>query len=87
MSDLPRVGYWRDDIGGRLVPAMLDYLHHRPLSDEQCATLRAYFRQWMACPWLGAQLDQLRAEVDGLTSRDAIARWLDRAAAAGIDPL
>jgi hypothetical protein len=51
--------------------------------------LRAYLRQWIeAYAWLEEdELFTLRQEVDQLTSREAIDRWLDAALDLGIDPL
>jgi len=82
-------GYWRNETSGVLAPAIEAYLQHRLMTDEQIAAMRAYLRQWiMAGDWLGgADIDELRAGLDGLTSRAALDRWLDAALDLGIDPL
>jgi hypothetical protein len=64
------------------------YLKHEPLDDGQIAAIRAYLRQWIDAPvWHGPAINDLRAGIDGLTSRQAIRQWLDEAAEAEIDPL
>ena len=87
--DLAKIpGYWMAETSGVLRPAVMAYLHGRPLSGGQVAALRAYLRQWIGAPcWQGAAIAELRRGIDDLTSREAITRWLDRAEAAGIDPL
>jgi hypothetical protein len=58
------------------------------MTPGEIAAMRAYLRQWIMAPgWQGPAIDALRAAVDGLTSRQAIERWLDKAVDAGIDPL
>jgi len=54
---------------------------------EHITALRAYFRQWMAGPWQGPEIDKLRSDVDGLTSRAAVELGLDVATDEGLDPL
>jgi hypothetical protein len=90
-------GYWRFETSGVLRPAVEAYLNDAPLTTEQIAALRAYFRQWIGSPvwdqnphsgpeeqgWLG----RMRADIDGLTSRAAIERWIEAAIDGGIDPL
>jgi hypothetical protein len=91
-------GYWMYETSGVLRPAMEAYLQHKELlSDEQIATLRAYFRQWIdssvwdnnphidadSCAWLA----MMRLRVDKLTTREAIDSWLADASDAGMDPL
>jgi hypothetical protein len=79
-------GYWLHETSGVLRPAVEAYLAGGESSAAHVATLCAYFRQWMeAAPWGGA--DELRAKVDGLTSRATIEDWLDQALDLGIDPL
>ena len=90
-------GFWQDESSGRLAPAVMAYLEGGELDDQGIAILRAYFRQWIgATAWdqnphmtddTRAWLAALRADIDGLTSREAIADWLERAEAGGIDPL
>lgn len=86
MDGFPR--YWKDERSGTLRPVVEAYLQGKPLSAKQCATMRAYLRQWIMAPvWVGPDLAELRAAVDGLTERAAIARWIAAAEALGIDPL
>lgn len=81
-------GYWMHETSGALRPAIETYLCGAPMSPDQIAALRAYLRQWIFAPtWLGDDIDALRSRIDALTSREAIAAWLDDAAAVGIDPL
>jgi hypothetical protein len=72
---------------GVLRPAVEAYLTAAELTPERIAALRAYFRQWMAAPWQGPEIDRLRADVGGLMSRAAIDRWLELAMEQGLDPL
>lgn len=81
--------YWLYETSGKLRPAVEAYLAGGTMTPEQIAAMRAYLRQWIMAPvWanLGA-LAELRAGVDGLTSRAAIAAWIDAAMDEGVDPL
>ena len=81
-------GYWMHETSGVLQPAVMAYLEGKPLSVEDIATLKAYCRHWIMTPvWAGPTIDELRAGVDGLTSREAIERWMDLAIEEGVDPL
>jgi hypothetical protein len=81
-------GYWMHETSGVLRPAVHAYLYRRPMSDDQINAMRAYLRQWINAPtWQGPDIDSLRADVEGLTTRAAISSWLRRAEHAGIDPL
>jgi hypothetical protein len=81
-------GYWMYETSGVLRPAVEAYLAHDELTPAEIAAMRAYLRQWIMAPgFRGPGVDELRRRVDELTSRQAIARWLDRAEAEGIDPL
>ena len=87
-EDASHPGYWMYETTGVLRPAVEAYLAGGPLTAMHVAAMRAYLRQWIAAPaWQGEEIDRLRADVDTLTSRAAIARWLDRAEKEGIDPL
>ena len=82
--------YWMAETSGVLAPAITAYLNNDPAFDAaQAAAMRAYLRQWIGAPvWQGgADLDQLRREVDSLVDRASISAWLTRAADLGIDPL
>jgi hypothetical protein len=81
-------GYWQHETSGVLRPAVEAYLHGEPMTPEQIAAMRTYLRQWISAPtWRGADVDKLRARVDGLFAVDSIDRWLRDAEAMGIDPL
>lgn len=87
LGGVPAVGYWMHETSGVLAPAVKAYLAGGAMTAGQIAAMRAYLRQWMRGPWWGEDIDALRAGLDGLTSRAAIAAWLHRALDAGIDPL
>ncbi len=58
------------------------------MTPEHVTAMRAYLRQWIAAPaWRGAGIERLRAGIDGLTDRGALAAWIDVALDLGIDPL
>lgn len=81
-------GFWMREATGVLRPAVEAYLTGGALSSEHVAALRAYIRQWIEHgAWAGPAVQQLRRDVDLLTSRPAISAWLDRALEKGIDPL
>lgn len=84
-----RLGFWMNETSGELRPAVEAYLYGSELTVADVATLRAYFRQWIAAPVWGPDdvVDRLRERVDDLTTREAITCWLDDAMAIGIDPL
>lgn len=89
MITLHAPGYWMSETSGALRPAIEAYLSHDELTPEQIAAIRAYLRQWIEAPgWRGGMaLDDLRRDVDGLTNRAAVDRWLHYANLVGIDPL
>lgn len=79
-------GYWMYETSGVLRPVVEDYLHHRPLTEEQVALMRAYLSQWiMLGAWEGAR--QLRADVATIRTTEDVTRWLYAAERVGIDPL
>jgi len=84
-------GYWMYETSGVLRPAIEAFLYHREMTGEDIAAMRAYLRQWIfADVWLdapGGAVASLRERIDELTTREAIDRWLDDAAAVEIDPL
>jgi hypothetical protein len=44
--------------------------------------------RWIGAPvWRGAEIDNLRLMVAGITTRERLEFWLDEAEACGIDPL
>jgi hypothetical protein len=81
-------GYWMYETSGALRPAIVAYLQGDELTPAEIAAIRAYLRQWIMAPaWQGPAIDALRAAIDGLTSRQAIRRWLDIALDENIDPI
>jgi hypothetical protein len=80
-------GFWMHETTGVLRPAIEAYLIGRPITDAQIAAIRAYCRQWMEGEFVGEVADELRATIDGLTSRKALDEWMRKAMLAGIDPL
>lgn len=80
-------GYWMDETSGRLRPAVEVYLLHQPMSERHILAMRAYLRQWINGDFKGLMIDVLRTQVDEITTREDIARWLSRAIEEGIDPL
>lgn len=81
-------GYWPNETTGVLRPAVEAYLAGGAMTVSQIAAMRAYVRQWVNAPgFAGAEVDRLRGEVDSIVDRPSLAAWLDRAIAAGIDPL
>lgn len=81
------VFYWMNETSGLLRPAVEAYLSGGDMTGEQVAAMRAYLRQWIAGPYLGPEVEALRARVVGLTSRAAIEAWLATAEDLLIDPL
>lgn len=80
--------YWQNETSGVLRPAVEAYLRGGDMEQSQIVALRAYLRQWINAPvWVGPGVRALRIAIDGLTSRAAIAAWLEDAQAEGIDPL
>lgn len=83
-----------NEVSGVLRPAVEAYLKAvtepdaPEMTGQQIAAMRSYLRQWISDPrWVGPMLDVLRTQVNELTTREAITRWLDRAMHEGIDPL
>jgi hypothetical protein len=79
-------GYWMNETSGVLRPAIVSYREGDELTQAEIAAIRAYLRQWIMADGFHG-VDALRAEIDGLTSRQAIRAWLDKANELGIDPL
>jgi hypothetical protein len=87
-------GFWMYEQSGVLRPVVEAYLNDKPLDERGMATMRAYLRQWiMADVWNhapggpSAELTALRDRVDGLTTQEAIHKWIYDALEIGIDPL
>jgi len=87
MSDAP--GYWMYETSGALRPAVKAYLSHAEMTPAEIAAMRAYLRQWIEKGAWGRDgvVEELKRDVDGLTSRLAIDAWLYKALDVGIDPL
>jgi hypothetical protein len=79
-------GYWMFETSGVLRPAVMAYLKGDPLSDDQIAALRAYFRQWVK-GFHGPEVEELSLDVDGLISRETIDVFCKRCFEIGVDPL
>lgn len=81
-------GYWVYETSGVLIAAVRAYLNHDEMTPAEIAAMRAYLRQWIEKgAWAGPEIERLKSGVDGLTSRQAIEDWLDKAERVGIDPL
>jgi hypothetical protein len=90
-------GYWMHETSGVLRPAIEAYLAGGAMSPQHITVMRAYLRQWiMASVWdenphaTAAErvwLTDMRMRIDRLTTRQAIAAWLDDVIDAGLDPL
>lgn len=84
----PAPGYWMDETGPILRPAITAYLHRRPLTSEQVEYIRAYLKQWIEFgAWAGAGVDELRRSVNAISDEAGITNWLRAAEKLGIDPL
>jgi hypothetical protein len=80
-------GFWMNEITGALRPAVEAYLRGEELTEAGFDILRSYLRQWIAAPvYAGAAIEELRASVDGLTTRRALDEWVALAEEAGVDP-
>ena len=76
------------ETSGVLRPAVETYLRGEAMTGEQIAAMRAYLRQWIMAPvWKGPEIEELRGDIDTLTSRATLEYWLDRAGDIAIDPL
>jgi hypothetical protein len=81
-------GYWMNEVSGELHDAVEALLFNAELKPEHIDLLREYFRQWVGAEgFQGPGIEQLRQMVDGLTTREAVDRWLALALDEGIDPL
>jgi hypothetical protein len=98
MSPKPaQPGYWMNETGGELAPAIMRYLDHVPLSKRDIELIRLYILQWIGSPvWEmnpdqteegRAELERLRELARVLTNRGAIDAWIALALDVGIDPL
>jgi hypothetical protein len=90
-------GYWMDETGGELVPAVKRYLQGYRLSSRDIALIAAYLRQWIESPvWDQnphmseegrAELARLRELARVLLNQPTIDAWLSLAVEFGVDPL
>jgi hypothetical protein len=75
------------ETSGVLRPAVEAYLAGGDMAPEHIVAIRAYLRQWINGDLQGWRIAELRREVELLTNRAEISRWLDYAEDLGIDPL
>jgi hypothetical protein len=90
-------GYWMDETGSELAPAIKRYLDGADLTTRDLWLIRAYIRQWIDSPVWDAnpaqtassrlELAALRTLARSLNSRESIADWLALAENFGVDPL
>jgi hypothetical protein len=90
-------GYWMNETGGQLAPAIRRYLEGLPLSGRDVVLIRLYLQQWIdSGVWDGnptqseegrAELARLRELARVLTNRASIEAWISMATDFGIDPL
>ena len=86
MTRLPR--YWMHEVGGVLAPAVRRYLEGHELNTMEVATMRGYLRQWVATEvFSGAAVEELRREVDKISTTEDVRAWLEKALDESIDPL
>ena len=95
--DLLNPGYWMNETGGELAPAVMRYLEGQPLSERDIELIRLYIQQWIGSPvWFmnpsltdegRRDLDRLRELARVLNNRGAIDAWLTLAVDFGVDPL
>ena len=79
-------GFWMNEATGQLRPVIEAYLTGQHMTARDISIMRVYLRQWINDgDW--RDVDLLRIKVDEIADRHDIARWLDRALDAGIDPL
>ena len=76
-----------DERNERLRPAIEAYLTGGDMKTEHIVAMRAYLRQWINGDFQGWRIAELRREVNLLTNRAEITRWLGHAADLEIDPL
>ena len=89
LEELPaEPGFWMNETTGVLAPAIKRLITRQDLSDDDIAAVRGYLRQWIAVEtWQGPRVGELRNAIEGLTSRDAIDRWIAIAVEENMDPL
>jgi hypothetical protein len=90
-------GYWMDETGGQLAPAVERYLTNDELRNGDIPLIKVYLRQWINSPaWdnnphLDAdgvrELSDLRSSVETIATREDIDAWLKIAIDKGLDPL
>lgn len=81
-------GFWMNEQGGELQPAIVNYLNHHPLTPGEVELIRLYLKQWINSPvWRGDLAGELRLSVDQIENSTDISNWLRMADEAGIDPL
>jgi hypothetical protein len=79
---------WRDDTTGDLRGAVETFLGGEAMTARDIALVRIFLRRSIGTLQAGgSMIDVLQTQVDDITTRADIERWLDRAAGEGIDPL
>jgi hypothetical protein len=96
---LTQPGYWVNETGGELVPAVHRYLKGEALTLRDVSLIGAYIRQWIESPvWeQNPHIDdegreclaalRVTAAARFLTNRKAIDDWIAMAEDFGVDPL
>lgn len=79
-------GYWMNETGPILQPAVMAYLRGEDLDTAQLGAFRAYLRQWML-EMVGPEAAALRERIDTIVNVATLRRWLFDALDEGIDPL
>jgi hypothetical protein len=85
--------YWMDEQSGELKNAINAYLDHQikgaAVTDGQIELIRDFLEYYVNAPcWQGEEeLAYLRLAVREVRSAKAIAEWIDKAKALGMDPL
>ena len=80
--------YWKHKNSTALHRAIDLFLCDEPMTDDQIAVVREYFRQWIEDPaWDGPKAKWLRAEIDNLKTHDALFCWRFGAKIHGMDPI
>jgi len=90
-------GYWMNETGGELVPAITRYLDGLRLSPRDVTLIRLYLQQWIGSPvWdtnpalddAGREtLARLRETAGRVTDRKSIHAWIEAAIDFEVDPI
>lgn len=82
-------GYWLNETGGELAPAMRNYLAGKVLSEDEIRLIRAYLVQWVAADWRGtpSMIKALRQRAGAIETRADIRAVIGECCDLGFDPL